>query len=224
MIARTSHHQLYQPAESLTLQGFPNRLRHDSRWQTEGFAMGHAIPVRTDYTAGEVRRLAQRAKDAAQTRRLLAIAAVLDGTSREEAATIGGMDRPSGFRRRIAGRAAPTAIARLGVRRCRPARQRRSRRRCAPAALDRPAPKQSANSPAARQRRRPDARIGGGEVSSRYLPLRSHSITSSARASKVAGMSRPRAFAVFRLITVSNLLAACTGNSSGLAPLRIRST
>src|SRR6476646_7584274 len=31
-----------------------------------GFAMGHAIPVRTDYTAGEVRRFAQRAKDAAQ--------------------------------------------------------------------------------------------------------------------------------------------------------------
>src|SRR6266542_4165556 len=46
-----------------------------------GFAMGHAIPVRTDYTAGEVRRLAQRAKDAAQARRLLAIAAVLDGAS-----------------------------------------------------------------------------------------------------------------------------------------------
>src|SRR5437868_4000581 len=58
-----------------------------------GFAMGHAIPVRTDYTAGEVRRLAQRAKDAAQARRLLAIAAVLDGATREEAAKIGGMDR-----------------------------------------------------------------------------------------------------------------------------------
>src|SRR5258705_12296896 len=58
-----------------------------------GFAMGHAIPVRTDYTAGEVRRFAQRAKDAAQARRLLAIAAVLDGASREEAAKIGGMDR-----------------------------------------------------------------------------------------------------------------------------------
>ena len=55
--------------------------------------MGHAIPVRTDYTAGEVRRLAQRAKDAAQARRLLAIAAVLGGASREEAAKIGGMDR-----------------------------------------------------------------------------------------------------------------------------------
>src|SRR5262245_38087702 len=58
-----------------------------------GFAMGHAIPVRTDYSAGEVRQFAQRAKDAAQARRLLAIAAVLDGASREEAARIGGMDR-----------------------------------------------------------------------------------------------------------------------------------
>jgi transposase len=55
--------------------------------------MGQAIRVRTDYTAGEVRRVAKRAKDAAQARRLLAIAAVLDGASREEAARIGGMDR-----------------------------------------------------------------------------------------------------------------------------------
>ena len=55
--------------------------------------MGQAVPVRTDYTAGEVRRFAKRAKDAAQARRLLAIAAVLDGTSREDAAKIGGMDR-----------------------------------------------------------------------------------------------------------------------------------
>src|SRR5215510_12586625 len=58
-----------------------------------GFAMSHAIPVRADYTAGQVRQLAQRAKDAAQARRLLAIAAVLDGASREQAAKIGGMDR-----------------------------------------------------------------------------------------------------------------------------------
>jgi transposase len=57
------------------------------------FAMGRAIPVRTDYTASEVRRLAKQAKDAAQARRLLAIAAVLDGVSREDAAKIGGMDR-----------------------------------------------------------------------------------------------------------------------------------
>ena len=55
--------------------------------------MGHAIAVRTDYTTSEVRRFAQRAKHAAQARRLLAIAAVLEGASREEAAKIGGMDR-----------------------------------------------------------------------------------------------------------------------------------
>src|SRR3954464_2699347 len=55
--------------------------------------MGQAIEVRTDYTAGGGRRFAKRAKDAAQARRLLAIAAVLDGASREEAAKIGGMDR-----------------------------------------------------------------------------------------------------------------------------------
>src|SRR5262244_1755953 len=60
---------------------------------TEGVAMGRAIAVRTDYTAGEVRRFAKQAKDVAQARRLLAIAAVLDGASRTEAAKIGGMDR-----------------------------------------------------------------------------------------------------------------------------------
>jgi hypothetical protein len=42
-----------------------------------GVAMGHAVAVRTDYTADKVRRLAKRVKDAAQARRLLAIAAVL---------------------------------------------------------------------------------------------------------------------------------------------------
>ena len=55
--------------------------------------MGQAIPVRTDYTVGEVRQFAKRAKDVAQARRLLAIATVLDGASREDAAKIGGMDR-----------------------------------------------------------------------------------------------------------------------------------
>lgn len=55
--------------------------------------MGRAIAVRTDYTSGKLRRLAQRTKNAPQTCRLLAIAAVLDGASREDAAKIGGMDR-----------------------------------------------------------------------------------------------------------------------------------
>ena len=55
--------------------------------------MGQPIVVRTDFTAVEVRRLARRAKDSDQVRRLLAIAAVLDGASRAEAAKVGGMDR-----------------------------------------------------------------------------------------------------------------------------------
>jgi hypothetical protein len=43
--------------------------------------MGQPIAVRTDFSAVEVRRLAQRAKDSYQVRRLLAIAAVIDGAS-----------------------------------------------------------------------------------------------------------------------------------------------
>ena len=55
--------------------------------------MGRAIVVRTDFTSGEVRRFAKRARDAGQARRLLAIAAVLDAAPREDAVKIGGMDR-----------------------------------------------------------------------------------------------------------------------------------
>src|SRR5262249_53393546 len=51
-----------------------------------------------------------------------------------------------------------------------------------------------------------------------------HSITSSARASRVGGTSSPSAPAVFRLMTSSYLSGACTGRSPGLAPLRMRST
>jgi Winged helix-turn helix len=59
----------------------------------KSFAMGRAIAVRAEYTSKQLRGLATRVKDAAQARRLLAIAAVLDGHSRAEAAKIGGMDR-----------------------------------------------------------------------------------------------------------------------------------
>ena len=52
----------------------------------------------------------------------------------------------------------------------------------------------------------------------------SHSITSSARASRVGGISRPSALAVLRLITSSYLVGACTGRSAGFSPLRMRST
>ncbi len=47
--------------------------------------MGQAIAVRRDFTSEEVRQLAKRAKDSSQARRLLAIAAVLDGASRQDA-------------------------------------------------------------------------------------------------------------------------------------------
>src|SRR5262249_44803121 len=49
-----------------------------------------------------------------------------------------------------------------------------------------------------------------------------HSITSSARASSVGGISRPSARAVGKLITNSNLVDCITGKSSTLAPLRRR--
>src|SRR5437763_589115 len=43
-----------------------------------------------------------------------------------------------------------------------------------------------------------------------------HSITSSARTRSVGGTSKPRAFAGFKLRTVSYLVGACTGRSVGL--------
>src|SRR5262249_14783194 len=49
-----------------------------------------------------------------------------------------------------------------------------------------------------------------------------YSITSSARASSVGGISRPSARAVLRLITSSNLVACTTGRSDGFSPLRMR--
>lgn len=55
--------------------------------------MGSAVKMRTDYSAAELRRLAKETKDVKQARRLLSLAAVLDGMSRADAARVGGMDR-----------------------------------------------------------------------------------------------------------------------------------
>ena len=52
-----------------------------------------AISVRSDWDAMRVRAAARLAQDAAQVRRLLAIAAVYDGMSRAAAAQLAGMDR-----------------------------------------------------------------------------------------------------------------------------------
>jgi hypothetical protein len=51
-----------------------------------------------------------------------------------------------------------------------------------------------------------------------------HFLTSFARASSSYGSVIPICFAAMRLMTNSNLIACCTGNSAGFAPLRILST
>jgi transposase len=56
--------------------------------------MGAALEItRTDHTARELRLIASKCRDGAQVRRLLALASVLEGRSRSEAAERNGMDR-----------------------------------------------------------------------------------------------------------------------------------
>jgi transposase len=49
--------------------------------------------TRTEFSAVELRRKAGRVRDANQSRRLLAVASVLEGSSRHDAARLAGMDR-----------------------------------------------------------------------------------------------------------------------------------
>ena len=53
--------------------------------------MAAAVELRGDISADEVREAAKASSDASQCRRLLAIATILDGGSRSEAAKIGGV-------------------------------------------------------------------------------------------------------------------------------------
>lgn len=53
--------------------------------------MAAPLPLRTDFTAADLRRLARHARDANQTRRLLALATIYDGGSRGDAARVGGV-------------------------------------------------------------------------------------------------------------------------------------
>jgi len=56
--------------------------------------MGAAVEItRTDYTADELRHHASKSVDRAQVRRLLALASILEGRCRGEAAAYSGMDR-----------------------------------------------------------------------------------------------------------------------------------
>jgi len=53
--------------------------------------MAAPVPLREDYDAGELRRLARSSSDPGQVRRLLAVAAVYAGEARSAAAVIGGV-------------------------------------------------------------------------------------------------------------------------------------
>ena len=55
--------------------------------------MSAAIRMRDDYSADELRNLARTCQNGAQARRLMSLAAVVEGKSRLEAAQIGLMDR-----------------------------------------------------------------------------------------------------------------------------------
>jgi transposase len=56
--------------------------------------MGTALGItRTEHSSAELRAVSGRCPDGAQVRRLLALALVLDGHSRSEAAALNGMDR-----------------------------------------------------------------------------------------------------------------------------------
>jgi transposase len=56
--------------------------------------MGASLEItRTDHTSAELRGLSNRCADGAQVRRILALAMVLEGRSRTEAAELNGMDR-----------------------------------------------------------------------------------------------------------------------------------
>jgi transposase len=51
--------------------------------------MSAAVPLREDFTAADLRQLARASRDAAQSRRLLALATIYDGGSRTDAARTG---------------------------------------------------------------------------------------------------------------------------------------
>ena len=57
--------------------------------------MGIAISLRTDYSAGDLRRLAKASKDSDQSRRLLALAEIYAGGSRTRAAKLGAVELQS---------------------------------------------------------------------------------------------------------------------------------
>ena len=97
--AEAGSFELYRSALSLTLGGIPRfeEFRFDGsqrRFAGRVHRMGQALTItRTDHCAADLRAAASKSDDAAQVRRLLAIALALDGDPRSEAAERSGMDR-----------------------------------------------------------------------------------------------------------------------------------
>src|SRR4051812_46444594 len=71
--------------------GFSDRSESDSLVASRRFAMRPGIALRPDYDAARLRGLAKAARDAGQSRRLLALAEIYDGGSRTRAARVGGV-------------------------------------------------------------------------------------------------------------------------------------
>ena len=63
-------------------------IYHDERWR---FATAAPVVLRRDFTGSQLRMAAKQTKDAAFTRRLLALAEIYDGGSRSNAGRIGGV-------------------------------------------------------------------------------------------------------------------------------------
>ena len=72
----------------VTQRRLPTLAAFDSTWRHTG---GLPCRSRSDFDAISVRAAARRSKDGAQLRRLLTLAAIYDGSSRTEAAWIGGV-------------------------------------------------------------------------------------------------------------------------------------
>src|SRR5262249_23545677 len=80
------------------------------------------------------------------------------------------------------------------------------------------APSHQGANPSLRARRERPRSCPAEQRDERAAP---HSITSSTSESRLSEILTPSAFAVFMLITSSNLTTCCTGKSAGFAPLRI---
>src|SRR3954469_8853756 len=73
------------------IPGFSEPSESDSLVASRRFAMRPGIALRPDYDAAQLRGLAKAARDAGQSRRLLALAEIYDGGSRTRAARVGGV-------------------------------------------------------------------------------------------------------------------------------------